>query len=67
MTTECTLCGRGIGHCHGTLLLHSDGTAECTEVLCDETQADLHELVLDCRQVTGGCACAEPASVKAAS
>jgi hypothetical protein len=67
MATQCSLCDRGIEHCHGTLVLHSDGTAECTDGFCDEDQADLHELVLECRQFAGGCACAETKGVRAAS
>jgi hypothetical protein len=59
MVTECQLCNRAIEHCHGTLVLHSDATIECTDELCEELQVDLHELVLECRQVAGGCECAE--------
>jgi hypothetical protein len=56
---ECVLCSRGTGHCHGSLVVHSDGTAECTDITCVELEAGLHELVLDCRQLTGGCLCVE--------
>ena len=43
-----------LGHCHGTLVLHADGTAECDEVFCgsDELQ---HELWVACDELGCGC------------
>lgn len=57
MVTECPLCSRGIDHCHGSLVVHDDGVAECTEITCEDSHVDMHELVLDCWQVAGGCMC----------
>ncbi|MCE7001405.1 hypothetical protein LWC34_00900 [Kibdelosporangium philippinense] len=59
ISTECVLCSRGIDHCHGSLVVHSDGTAECTDITCLELGIGTHELVLECAQLTGGCECAE--------
>ncbi|MET0135276.1 MAG: hypothetical protein ABW215_16985 [Kibdelosporangium sp.] len=67
MVTECPLCSRGIDHCHGTLVLHSDGTAECTDGTCEGPDDETHVLVLACVQVAGGCLCSElTAGVRAA-
>ena len=30
----CPDCAAGLDHCHGTLLLHADGTEECTSPGC---------------------------------
>lgn len=65
VSTECVLCSRGMDHCHGSLVVHSDGTAECTDITCEDVVVDTHELVLDCLQLTGGCACAEMTVVAA--
>jgi hypothetical protein len=49
-------CGEGLAHCHGTLVLHADGTVECDgESICgaDEVQ---HELWVACDEL--GCSCA---------
>jgi hypothetical protein len=59
MVTECVLCSRGIEHCHGSLVVHSDGTAECTAITCEDLHVDMHELVLECFQLAGGCVCVE--------
>jgi hypothetical protein len=66
MTTECPLCNRGIEHCHGTLVVHSDGTAECTDMTCEDLYVDTHELVLECVQLVNGCVCV-PVLVRTAS
>ena len=66
MTTECPLCSRGIEHCHGSLVVHSDGTAECTEITCVDLQFDRHELVLECHRLATGCVCV-PVEVRSAS
>lgn len=51
---EC--CREGLAHCHGTLVLHADGTVECDdEATCgaDELQ---HELWMACDELGCGCA-----------
>lgn len=48
-------CGTGLAHCHGTLVLHADGTVECEDVeVCggDELQ---HELWVACDELGCGC------------
>jgi hypothetical protein len=59
MVTECVLCSRGTGHCHGSLVVHGDGTAECTDIACEDLYVDVHELVLECVQLASGCVCVE--------
>ncbi|OZM70943.1 hypothetical protein CFN78_22590 [Amycolatopsis antarctica] len=55
---DCTNCATGLDHCHGTLVTHSDGLAECTEAGCTDTDRPRHTLVIDCEAMTGGCVCA---------
>ena len=48
-------CAADLAHCHGTLVLHADGSAECDDVeVCgaDESQ---HELWVACDQLGCGC------------
>ncbi len=48
-------CVEGLAHCHGTLVLHADGTLECEgESACgaDESQ---HELWVACDELGCGC------------
>ena len=48
-------CTTGLEHCHGTLVLHADGTVECEdEARCgaDELQ---HELWVACDELGCGC------------
>ena len=48
-------CEDGLAHCHGTLVLHADGTVECDEqAVCggDETQ---HEVWVTCDELRCGC------------
>lgn len=59
MVHECHLCSRGVDHCHGTLVQHGDGTFECVEPECDDQHEDMHELVVECWQLTGGCGCTQ--------
>lgn len=66
MVTQCPLCSRGIEHCHGSLVVHSDGTSECTAITCEDLHVEMHELVLECIQLANGCVCVE-VSVRVAS
>nr|WP_115966768.1 hypothetical protein [Rhodococcus sp. (in: high G+C Gram-positive bacteria)] len=43
--------------CHGTLVVHTVGGAECTEPDCVDPEYVFHSLVLDCAEITGGCRC----------
>ena len=48
-----------IDHCHGTLVVHSDRTAECTDTSCELADPMRHELIIDCAAVLLGCCAAE--------
>jgi hypothetical protein len=42
----CPNCIAGLDHCHGVLVLHSDGTVECTDPDCLDPGLDRHDLVM---------------------
>lgn len=52
---RCHPCTAGIDHCHGTLVLHADGTAECDEHHHCEAREDLHEWWVPCIDLGCGC------------
>lgn len=41
-------------HCHGTCVLHVDGSAECTELGC-LAPPDGHASVITCAELEGPC------------
>lgn len=43
-------------HCHGTWLVHADGTCECTTHGC-ETPTEGHAHVVPCAELAQGCRC----------
>ena len=45
-----------LAHCHGTLVLHADGTAECDGAGACELDELQHELWVACDEL--GCSCA---------
>jgi hypothetical protein len=51
----CGGCSRGWVHCHGTWVLHTDGTGECTDGEHCPVPAEGHEAVLDCWEVDSRC------------
>ena len=57
----CADCQDAVDHCHGTLILHVDGEAECTE---DGCQVDFaaHSWMGSCWDVLAGCGCGTPAA-----
>ncbi len=55
--TECRDCIDGFEHCHGTYVLHDDGTWECTEPGCVGGGAVLHLWVVSCVEVGAQCLC----------
>ncbi|GAA5045313.1 hypothetical protein [Nocardia callitridis] len=59
-TDRCLFCDRAIDHCHGTLIVHAGNTTECTERDCVDLDHARHTFVIDCGDLAGGCACAEP-------
>lgn len=55
-TGRCLACDRSWLHCHGTAVVHPDGGRECTDAACGG-DAELHDLVLGCAELVGGCDC----------
>jgi hypothetical protein len=54
---ECASCTSDLDHCHGTLVVHPDNVAECTEPGCADFERVRHALIIDCQLVDGGCEC----------
>lgn len=54
-TPRCHPCAAGTAHCHGTLVLHADGAAECDEAHRCECREDLHEWWVPCTDLGCGC------------
>jgi len=49
-------CDNELDHCHGTLVLHADGTTECEQGdVCDADEAR-HELWVSCGELRCSCA-----------
>jgi hypothetical protein len=59
--SSCLDCGRDVDHCHGTLVIHSDRTVECTNAACELGDLLRHVFVIDCAAVLGGCCVSEEA------
>ncbi len=57
MAARCPDCAAGLDHCHGTLVLHSDGSVECTDLTCVVHDAERHVLVIRCTEIGPDCAC----------
>lgn len=55
MSLQCRYCRDGWEHCHGTVVIHAQGRAECTEDGCDGPGFIAHVLRIDCDAV--GCTC----------
>ena len=53
----CADCLAGLDHCHGTLINHRDGSAECTHQACASPEPLRHALRIDCTEIDGGCGC----------
>jgi hypothetical protein len=62
---ECTRCGVGLDHCHGTLVFHDDGATECMDESCRDLDRLRHDLVTGCDEIVGGCACTESPALAA--
>jgi hypothetical protein len=54
---SCTQCADELDHCHGTLIAHLDGAAECTDACADPDPAR-HPATSPCG-VLGECRCTE--------
>ncbi|WP_330183938.1 hypothetical protein OHB26_10130 [Nocardia sp. NBC_01503] len=49
-----------MNHCLGTLIAHADGSAECTDWACTDTDRLRHPYLADCSDIAGGCECVQP-------
>ena len=66
--SSCPDCNQHVDHCHGTLVVHTDRTVDCTDTTCEFPDLLRHGFVVDCMAVLGGCCMAEePAELAAAS
>lgn len=66
MTQVCTDCAAEFDHCHGTLIIHATGPADCTQPGCADLDGVRHDLLIDCRSIAGGCRCVEARQLVAA-
>jgi hypothetical protein len=57
--SSCPDCGLEVDHCHGTLVVHSDRSMDCTDPGCLLPELLRHDLIIDCMAVIGGCCGAE--------
>jgi hypothetical protein len=55
--SRCQDCGADLDHCHGTLVVHGDGTSDCTDAACGGADPMRHSLIIDCLAVLGGGCC----------
>jgi hypothetical protein len=55
----CADCGADVDHCHGTLVVHGDGTTDCTDATCAGADPLRHALIVDCEAVLGGGCCGD--------
>ena len=53
----CRSCIAELEHCHGTLVLHRDGSVECTDPECRHAD-DGHDSVVPCDEIAPPCSCA---------
>ncbi len=60
MSTQCRYCSDGLKHCHGTVIIHVQRRAECTDD-CDGPDLIAHTLRIDCNAV--GCGCSRVAAL----
>jgi hypothetical protein len=65
--SSCPDCGLDVDHCHGTLILHTDRTVDCTDAACQLPELLRHDFIIDCIDVVGGCCATEEPEALAAS
>ncbi|AEF41549.1 hypothetical protein AS9A_3104 [Hoyosella subflava DQS3-9A1] len=58
LTTDCADCTAELDHCHGTLIIHTGGSRECTSDECIAPARHRHVWVLDCDALQPDCSCA---------
>lgn len=51
----CSSCSSEHHHCHGTLVLHADGSAHCDEADSCDAREDLHDWWIPCTDLVCGC------------
>ncbi len=51
----CATCDADLLHCHGTLVLHADGSAECDEAHRCGVREDIHDCWIACSELLCGC------------
>jgi hypothetical protein len=51
MSLQCRYCRDGWEHCHGTVIVHAQRRAECTEDDCGGPDFIAHVLRIDCDAV----------------
>ena len=61
MGLQCRYCHYGWEHCHGTVIIHEQRCAECTDDDCDGPEFIAHVLRIDCDAV--GCPCGQSSTV----
>jgi hypothetical protein len=54
---DCRACTAELDHCHGMLIEHVAGSAECTEPGCANLDPVRHREIVTCADLSGGCAC----------
>ncbi len=55
----CRSCADFADHCHGTSIVHADGSVECTEFKCVDLSDARHAHVVSCTAVVRQCGCRE--------
>ncbi|WP_327111648.1 hypothetical protein OHB12_26380 [Nocardia sp. NBC_01730] len=55
--SSCLSCESTIDHCHGTLIVHVNRIAECTDEECIDLNHARHTFVVDCGALAGSCRC----------
>lgn len=60
----CELCGSALHHCHGLLIEHADGTAECADG-CGGPRA-VHDDAAPCTDLALGCCVPLPSGAPSA-
>ncbi len=53
----CEHCAAALAHCHGTLVLHADGSVDCDEASTCELEAGWHEWWVTCTELEPACGC----------
>jgi hypothetical protein len=62
MAMSCARCAEDLDHCHGTLITHTDGTAECTTPTCRNVDDSRHLTATPCAALTD-CHCTPAAEL----